>query len=80
MTTNTIHFNSESFLTSGVIEYFPHKDEFQYKFSTDSGLINELESHIMESFKINNIDFTLASLQMDLCGAEFLAVGKLSIV
>jgi hypothetical protein len=77
MTANTIHFENDSFATSGVIEYFPANKQFKYKFTAESGLVNELESHLMESFEIGGINFLLANCQIDLCGAEFLAVGKL---
>jgi len=77
MTVNTIHFNSESFSSSGIIEYFPDKDQFKYKFTIDSGLVSDLEKRIYQEFSLGKIKFVLTSLNIDLCGAEFMAVGKL---
>lgn len=77
MTTNIIHFHNESFATSGVIEYFPASKQFKYKFTAESGLVNELESHLMENFEIGGIQFVLTNCKIDPCGAEFWAHGKL---
>jgi hypothetical protein len=77
MTINTITFNNESFSSSGTIEYFPDKDQFKYKFTIDSGLVSDLEKRVYQEFSLGKIKFVLASLNIDLCGAEFLAIGKL---
>jgi hypothetical protein len=79
MTVNTIHFNNESFSSSGVIEYIPHSNEFHYKFTIESGLIIEFNKHIDEWFYIGDIKFKLMSGRIDLCGAEFMAIGKIEI-
>jgi hypothetical protein len=77
MTINTITFTNESFSSSGIIEYFPDKDQFKYKFTISSGLVSDLEKRIYQEFSLGKIKFVLASLNIDLCGAEFTAVGKI---